>query len=279
MPRGYKVVPYYDRTGLVYTTLHTVLGKPAAGHGAGLSGLDLFPRQSPHRDHRRDQHPLAMLGAFILLHLTETPANLLSLGRGRLRHHYRLHHHRGGEHLSASHHRGAGHERYVEQYLARRPGSRRTDVLFDADLSDRFLPLFTMQGVEGAIFSPMSHTYAYALIDRNCARRDAVAGALLLPAPQGDEGDAQLNLGGAFIFFITTFSCRIIALAEADSGGDYGDRDRRAFACSRAWEANSCPNWKKATSGRTRSCLRLFPCLRAPGWSARCGRCFYHFPR
>ena len=26
-----------------------------------------------------------------------------------------------------------------------------------------FLPLFTMQGVEGAIFSPMSHTYAYAL--------------------------------------------------------------------------------------------------------------------
>ena len=27
-----------------------------------------------------------------------------------------------------------------------------------------FLPLFTMRGVEGAIFSPMSHTYAYALV-------------------------------------------------------------------------------------------------------------------
>src|SRR5713101_5045031 len=26
-----------------------------------------------------------------------------------------------------------------------------------------FLPLFTMKGVEGAIFSPMSRTYAYAL--------------------------------------------------------------------------------------------------------------------
>ena len=26
-----------------------------------------------------------------------------------------------------------------------------------------FLPLFTMRGVEGAIFSPMSHTYAYSL--------------------------------------------------------------------------------------------------------------------
>src|SRR5260370_39699472 len=26
-----------------------------------------------------------------------------------------------------------------------------------------FLPLFTMRGVEGAIFSPMSHTYGYAL--------------------------------------------------------------------------------------------------------------------
>ena len=26
------------------------------------------------------------------------------------------------------------------------------------------MPLFTMKGVEGVIFSPMSHTYAYALI-------------------------------------------------------------------------------------------------------------------
>ena len=26
-----------------------------------------------------------------------------------------------------------------------------------------FLPLFTMKGVEGVIFSPMSHTYAFAL--------------------------------------------------------------------------------------------------------------------
>ena len=25
LPKGYKIVPYYDRTGLVYKTLHTVL--------------------------------------------------------------------------------------------------------------------------------------------------------------------------------------------------------------------------------------------------------------
>ena len=39
-----------------------------------------------------------------------------------------------------------------------------------------FLPLFTMKGVEGAIFSPMSHTYAYALTHSDHPRGDAVAG-------------------------------------------------------------------------------------------------------
>ena len=40
-----------------------------------------------------------------------------------------------------------------------------------------FLPLFTMRGVEGAIFSPMSHTYAFALGCRDSARGHVVAGA------------------------------------------------------------------------------------------------------
>ena len=31
LPTGYKVVPYYDRTGLVETTLHTVLENLAIG--------------------------------------------------------------------------------------------------------------------------------------------------------------------------------------------------------------------------------------------------------
>ena len=31
LPKGYKIVPYYDRTGLVYTTLQTVLENLSLG--------------------------------------------------------------------------------------------------------------------------------------------------------------------------------------------------------------------------------------------------------
>ena len=40
-----------------------------------------------------------------------------------------------------------------------------TAVLFSTAITlAAFVPLFTMQGVEGQIFSPMARTYAYALI-------------------------------------------------------------------------------------------------------------------
>jgi cobalt-zinc-cadmium resistance protein CzcA len=47
-----------------------------------------------------------------------------------------------------------------------------------------FLPLFTMQGVEGQIFGPMSRTYAYALIGAVIATFTVtpVMASILLPA-------------------------------------------------------------------------------------------------
>src|SRR5207247_10147429 len=47
-----------------------------------------------------------------------------------------------------------------------------------------FLPLFTMQGVEGQIFGPMSRTYAYALLGAVIATFTVtpVLSSLLLPA-------------------------------------------------------------------------------------------------
>ena len=46
-----------------------------------------------------------------------------------------------------------------------------------------FVPLFTMQGVEGQIFSPMARTYAYALIGALLATFTVTPGlaSLLLP--------------------------------------------------------------------------------------------------
>ena len=52
-----------------------------------------------------------------------------------------------------------------------------------------FLPLFTMQGVEGQIFGPMARTYAYALLGAVIATFTVtpVLASILLPA-QGRRG-------------------------------------------------------------------------------------------
>ena len=105
LPKGYKVVPYYDRTQLVHTTLHTVAGKSLTGYGPGLRGSDLLSWQSAHRPHCRDQYSARDVWR---LHsaLSDRYARESAFSwRGRFRHHHRFHRHRDGEHLSPSHYR------------------------------------------------------------------------------------------------------------------------------------------------------------------------------
>src|SRR5215467_3582780 len=80
LPKGYKMVPYYDRTGLVYTTLRTVLENLSLGMVLVFLVLLFFLGNLRTAIIAAINIPLAMLGAFILLYLTGTPANLLSLG-------------------------------------------------------------------------------------------------------------------------------------------------------------------------------------------------------
>ena len=164
LPKGYKIIPYYDRTGLVYTTLHTVFENLSLGMVLVFLVLLFFLGNLRTAIIAAVNIPLAMLGAFILLHLTETPANLLSLGAVDfgiiidstiivVENIYR--------HLTAD-------EFATEDTVACivRASLEVGGPMFFSTLIFliAFLPLFTMRGVEGAIFSPMSHTYAYALV-------------------------------------------------------------------------------------------------------------------
>ena len=62
-------------------------------------------------------------------------------------------------------------------------------VFFSAAITvAAFVPLFTMQGVEGQIFSPMARTYGYALVGALLATftvTPALA-SMLLPEPLGE---------------------------------------------------------------------------------------------
>ncbi len=163
MPAGYKVVPYYDRTGLVYTTLHTVLENLLLGMVLVFLVLIFFLGNLRTAIIAAINIPLAMLGAFILLHLTDTPANLLSLGAvdfGIIIDSTIIVVENIFRHLTTEEQAGdtlSSISRAAQEVGG--PMFYSTTIFLIA-----FLPLFTMQGVEGAIFSPMSHTYAYALI-------------------------------------------------------------------------------------------------------------------
>ena len=117
-----------------------------------------------------------------------------------------------------------------------------------------FLPLFTMQGVEGQIFGPMSRTYAYALLGAVIATFTVtpVLASVLLPE-KVDEIETFLVRGIRRVYQavlpLAVRNARIAALIAL------------AFlivaACSARGSApSSCRSLRRATSGFARCCRR-----------------------
>jgi len=164
LPRGVKVIPYYDRTKLVHITLRTVFESLGLGMLLVFAVLIFFLGNLRAALIAALNIPLAMCGAFVLLFLVGIPANLLSLGALDF-----------GIIIDST-------VIVIENIFRHlttddRPGENEFDCIRRASVEVggpmfystvifliAFLPLFTMRGVEGVIFSPMSHTYAFALI-------------------------------------------------------------------------------------------------------------------
>ena len=163
LPRGYRVVAYYDRTDLVHTTLRTVSENLLLGMALVFLVLLFFLGNLRMAIIAAVNVPLALCGAFTLMHLTDTSANLISLGAidfgiiidSTVIVMENIHRHLLG---------GDGRHENVRTSILRAAQEVGGPMLFSTLIFViAFLPLFTMRGVEGAIFSPMSHTYAYAL--------------------------------------------------------------------------------------------------------------------
>ena len=192
LPPGVRVVPIYDRGALVNVTTHTVL------HNLAFGCLLVFLIQWIFLGDLRSavivgvNIPFALLFAIIALVVRGESANLLSLGAVDF-----------GiivesavilvENIFRNFQRPAAQRQGLLERLARgewgpdpsttphhaSPVRGWTDrlrlILVSAVQVDRavffaalivvaaFVPLFTMQGVEGAIFGPMARTYGYAL--------------------------------------------------------------------------------------------------------------------
>ncbi len=166
LPPGVRLVKYYDRTGLTERTLHTVGHNMIEGIALVLFVLFLFLGLGNWRSALvvALAVPFALLGAFLLLDLRGIPANLISMGaidfgiivdsavvvmENLLR---ILEERRGKIHsLNAA-------------ILEATTEMGRPIIFSKVILLTAFIPLFTMQRVEGRIFKPMALTLTFALI-------------------------------------------------------------------------------------------------------------------
>jgi cobalt-zinc-cadmium resistance protein CzcA len=164
LPPGVKVVPFIDRSTLVHFTSHTVLHNLTEGMILVSIILFLFLGNIRGALIVAATIPFSLLFASICLDLRHIPANLLSLGaldfgmvvdgavvmiENIVRH---LGHKNGDTKTPNEKISEASHE-------VQRPVFYAIGIIITA-----YLPIFTLQRVEGRLFHPMAWTVAFALL-------------------------------------------------------------------------------------------------------------------
>lgn len=165
-PKGVKIVPIYDRTSLVDDTLDTVSHTLFEGVSIVIILLVLFLGNLRAALVVAFTIPFALLFAFILMKLNGIPANLLSLGAidfGIIV---------DGACVMAAH---LIHKFKTATLEERREGVIKLTLNASQEVGREiffavtiiilaYMPILTMQRVEGKLFSPMALTLAFAVI-------------------------------------------------------------------------------------------------------------------
>jgi len=164
LPPGVKVVPFIDRSDLVHYTTHTVLHNLTEGIILVVIVLFLFLGNVRGAIIVALTIPFSLLFAATCLKVKGIPANLLSLGaldfgmvvdgavvmvENIVRH---MSHHQASFKTPMERIREAAHE-------VQRPVFFAIAIIITA-----YLPIFTLQRVEGRLFHPMAWTVAFALL-------------------------------------------------------------------------------------------------------------------
>ncbi len=163
LPPGVKVVPFLDRSDLVHFTTHTVLHNLTEGIILVAIILFVFLGNARGALVVALTIPFSLLFASICLDLRQIPANLLSLGAldfgmvvdGAVVMVENIVRHMGRQDVSKPamvRIREAAHE-------VQRPVFYAIGIIITA-----YLPIFTLQSVEGRLFKPMAWTVAFALL-------------------------------------------------------------------------------------------------------------------
>ena len=164
LPKGVKIVPLIDRSDLVHYTTHTVLHNLIEGIFLVVIILFLFLGNVRGAIIVALTIPFSLLFAATCLNLKGIPANLLSLGALDF-----------GMVVDGA----VVMVENIVRHLGRRNDDNRTpkQKIFDAAhevqrpvfyavaiIITAYLPIFTLQRVEGRLFKPMAWTVAFALL-------------------------------------------------------------------------------------------------------------------
>jgi cobalt-zinc-cadmium resistance protein CzcA len=164
LPAGVKVVPFIDRNDLVHFTTHTVLHNLTEGMILVVIVLFLFLGNARGAIIVALTIPFALLFAATCLNMKGIPANLLSLGAldfgmvvdGTVVIIENIVRHFG-----------------LPENASKRPMRRIRDAVIEAIrpvffaraiIITAYLPIFTLQSVEGRLFKPMAWTVSFALL-------------------------------------------------------------------------------------------------------------------
>jgi cobalt-zinc-cadmium resistance protein CzcA len=163
LPKGMRIVPFYDRTKLVDTTLTTVSHNMIEGATLVTFVLWLFLRALSGSFAVAITMPLALLAAFIGLYYVGVPANLLSMGAmdfGILLDGAVILVENAYSHLA---HAQPSPEDVPNVIVGAARQVVRPILFSMSIIVAAMLPIFTLERVEGRIFRPMALTYAFAL--------------------------------------------------------------------------------------------------------------------
>jgi len=163
LPRGVTVVPFLDRSDLVHLTTHTVLHNLT--EGIVLVSVILFFFLGNVRGALivAITIPFALLFASICLGLSHIPANLLSLGAldfGMVVDGAVVMVENIVRHLSRKDETRTPQQKIqLAAHEVQRPVFYAIAIIITA-----YLPIFTLESVEGRLFKPLAWTVAYALL-------------------------------------------------------------------------------------------------------------------
>lgn len=164
LPKGIRIVPYYDRTDLIRLTTRTVTHTLI--EGMALVALILLAFLGNLRASLvvALSIPLSLLFTFVLMVLRGDSANLISMGAidfGIIVDASVVMIENICRHLAEPNYPYRGNVKITTLHAAREV---TVPILFStAIIIAAFIPLFTMTGVEGKVFGPMALTYGFAL--------------------------------------------------------------------------------------------------------------------